>query len=734
MEQKCATHCLDLYGLGGIGLLNGRSARFLVALLLIAVALISGLPSMLMTAHADPYPSYTYDFWGNPVPAPLPYLPKRIISGDDIGVGPLNQPRDLFVDSNRNVYIVDTGNNRLVCLDENWNLRLVVSEFMHDSQVDRFRTPLGIFVTDDGHIFVADRGNSRVVELDDKGRFIRQIGEPQRDIEGLVAADFVYRPFKVAVDRADRVYVLAEGVYDGVMVFDLAGNFRGFIGSPRVKPTIADIFWKRFATEEQRERMALFLPTEYNTIDLDQTGFLYACEKNQVRRLNPAGTDVLRRDGFHDPLGDVSVANHAWQDASYFEDVVARESGIYSVLDRQRGRIFTYNSDGELLYVFGGIGNVRNLFLSPVAMDCAGMEVLVLDRRLNHIVVFEPTAYAATIHTALYLYSIGRYDESAAVWRRVLDMNSNYDQAYSGIGRAHFMKAQYSEAMHNFRLGNNRKGYSDAFRRYREQVVGTYFNAIALGTVCFVFVLWGLTRLHRARKARDLDKAKSAVEQPAGLETDRPIGGWLRQLGSGMYYAVYLVFHPFDGFDALKRRGRAAVPAATAILALVVLTYVGMYQYTGFIFNTRNLSEANVLFLAISVLAPFALWCAVNWSLTTLADGKGTLRDIYVATAYALSPIVIINIPLTCISNVLVQEEGLFYYLALSISLAWSLVLLLIAMMSIHEYSSGKAIVTSGLTVVGMGTVVYLGILFFSVINVIAGFASSIRTELILRL
>ena len=50
-------------------------------------------------------------------------------------------------------------------------------------------------------------------------------------------------------------------------------------------------------------------------------------------------------------------------------------------------------------------------------MDCAGMEVLVLDRRLNHIVVFEPTAYAAAIHTALYLYSIGRYDESAAVWR-----------------------------------------------------------------------------------------------------------------------------------------------------------------------------------------------------------------------------------------------------------------------------------------------------------------------------
>lgn len=711
------------------------SIRCLAVALLVAGALISGLPASPGVAQADPYPSYTYDFWKNPVPAPQAYLPTRIISGDDIGAGPLNQPRDLFVDANRNVYIVDTGNNRLVCLDENWNLRLVVSEFFHDGQVDRFRTPLGVCVTDDGHIFVADRGNGRIVELDGEGRFVRQIGAPSSDAEGLVAADFVYRPFKVAVDRVGRVYVLAEGVYDGVMVFDLAGTFRGFIGSPRVKPTIADIFWTRFATEEQRSRMALFLPTEYNTIDLDDTGFLCACEKNQVRRLNPAGVDVLRRSGFHDPVGDVSVADQAWQEPSYFEDVAARESGIYSVLDRQRGRVFTYNSNGELLYVFGGIGYARDLFSSPAAIDSAGMQILVLDRRLNHVVVFEPTAYALAIHAALDLYHSGRYDESAAVWRRVLDWNSNYDQAYSGIGRSQFMKAEYTAAMRSFRLGNNRKGYSDALRRYREQVIRTNFNYIAPGVVCLGLAVWGILRLRKSRISdRSIGKAESSLRQAAPADTDRSLGTRLRQFGRGIRYALFVVFHPFDGFDELKKRGKEAVSAATAILVLVVLTYVGMSQYTGFVFNTRDLSKVNVVFLATSVLFPFLLWCAVNWSLTTLADGKGTFRDIYVATAYALSPIVIINVPLTLISNVLVQEEGSFYYLFLGISLAWSLILILIAMMSIHEYEPGKAVWTSGLTVVGMGTVVYLGILFFSVINVMAGFVSSIRTELILRL
>jgi hypothetical protein len=159
-----------------------------------------------------------------------------------------------------------------------------------------------------------------------------------------------------------------------------------------------------------------------------------------------------------------------------------------------------------------------------------------------------------------------------------------------------------------------------------------------------------------------------------------------------------------------------------------------MCQYTGFIFNTRDLARINAWVLGLTVLAPFVLWCAVNWGLTTLMDGKGSFRDVCVATAYALAPVAIVNIPLTGLSNVLVRDEGTFYYLILYMSLAWSLVLLLAAMMSIHEYELGKAVVTGGLTVAGMVTVVYLGILFFSVINVIIGFVSSIRAELVLRL
>ena len=53
---------------------------------------------------------------------------------------------------------------------------------------------------------------------------------------------------------------------------------------------------------------------------------------------------------------------------SRFVDIVNREFGMFSALDRQRGRIFTYDNQGNLLYVFGGIGDAVGLFTRPQAI------------------------------------------------------------------------------------------------------------------------------------------------------------------------------------------------------------------------------------------------------------------------------------------------------------------------------------------------------------------------------
>ncbi|HBG08860.1 MAG TPA: hypothetical protein DDX25_02395, partial [Firmicutes bacterium] len=122
---------------------------------------------------------------------------------------------------------------------------------------DTFSAPVALYVTERGRLYVADRDNARLVELTADGTFVRIIGPPQADLKGTLPENFNYRPFKVAVDQGGRIYVLADGIYEGLLEFDVDGNFRGFLGAPLVRPTILERFWAKLATREQRKRMAV---------------------------------------------------------------------------------------------------------------------------------------------------------------------------------------------------------------------------------------------------------------------------------------------------------------------------------------------------------------------------------------------------------------------------------------------------------------------------------------------
>lgn len=446
-------------------------------------------------AGAVQYRNYNYDFWGEAVPSPQAYILKRVITGNDLGVGALKEPMDIFVREGLGIFLLDTGNSRIICLDEDWNVIRVINDFEREGVKEKLNRPLGLFVTAEGHIYVACQGDERVVVLDQEGRFVRQIGRPQTDIEGLIPDGFVYRPAKVVVDQARRTYVLATDQYEGLLEFDVDGNFKGFIGAPQVRPSLADYIWRKIATKRQRERMGLFLPTEFTSIDLDEIGFIYATvppgdsgRYDAIRRLNPSGEDVLRRQGFHPPIGDVAFPPQ-WTRASVwgpsiFVDIAARENDVYSALDGKRGRVFTYDGQGNLLFVFGNTGDYRDAFSNPVAIDTIGREIVVLDSGAKCVKVFRPTEYANAILSAIECYGSGKYDESTRLWERVLEMDANCDLAYQGIGQSLLGQDRFREAMDYFKLGNDRAGYSEAYGHYRREVAADYFGFIVL----FVFV------------------------------------------------------------------------------------------------------------------------------------------------------------------------------------------------------------------------------------------------------
>jgi len=198
-------------------------------------------------------------------------------------------------------------------------------------------------------------------------------------------------------------------------------------------------------------------------------------------------------------------------------------------------------------------------------------------------------------------------------------------------------------------------------------------------------------------------------------------------------YSLFLIFHPNDAFWDLKYERRGNVPAASIILGLVVLGYIFTRQSLGFIFNPVDLTKLNIVTEMASVLVPFFLWCIVNWSLTTLMSGKGTLRDIYIASAFALTPLIIVNIPVTIVSNVLILEEGPFIAVLAVMATLWSGLLLFIGTMVTLEYDTTKTAFTCVLIVAGMTAVLFLAILFFSLLNQAYVFAKSVYREILFR-
>lgn len=693
---------------------------------------------MLLCSTASglvPYDSYFYNYWESVVSAPQAYVLNSVITGSDLGVGAFSNPQDIFIDSNHHLYILDSGNNRIIHCNEDLNIVEIITEFYNESRIDRFNNPQNIFVTEDGKKYVSDTGNGRVIILDTNSKLIGEIDFPISESEGIFPPGFRFRPISVIQDRAQRVIVVSEGQSEGLMELDPDGTFRGFFGAPRVNPTIADIFWYRLATEEQRGRLALFIPTEFNSISLDSTGFLYATiatgedqsyRRTPIRRLNPSGSDVMRRLGFVPPCGDITGLSSP----SRFIDVAPRENGIYSALDAERGRIFTYDSDGHLLYVFGGLGEQRGTFRRPVAISSVDQYLLVLDARMNSINIFEPTEYAQTIHSALDAYALGMYDLSTDMWQDVLKMNANYDRAYTGIGRAYLVSRNLQEAMHYLKLGNNREDYSKAFGFYRRDKLGEHFGKIMTGIFLGIILLTVFSKYRKSKQ--DMQKTKAiTIDEPGESFRFLTI---FHETNSALKYSLYLILHPFDGFWDLKHEKRGNFLAAVIILVITLLSYIFIRQYTGFIFNIRDLSKLNIYREAASVLIPFILWVVINWGITTLMEGKGTLKDVFIASAYALVPLVFLNVPATIISNYITLEEGYYYYLMLSTAIGWTALLLVIGTQVTHEYSMVKTLYTALLTVIGMLIVIFIGIFFFALIDQLISFGVEINKELSLRM
>lgn len=198
-------------------------------------------------------------------------------------------------------------------------------------------------------------------------------------------------------------------------------------------------------------------------------------------------------------------------------------------------------------------------------------------------------------------------------------------------------------------------------------------------------------------------------------------------------YAKYVLTHPFDGMWDLTHEKRGSIAVSNILLILFFLTNLWNLRYEKFLFNATNWERINIWQQIAGILLPLLIYCVANWCVSTLADGKGHLKDIYMGLCYSLTPYILIMNPVTIISNFVTQEEGSFLTYFEYLALLWCGLLAYVSVMQIHDYSLGKAFLVIVGSIVGMMIIVFLILLFFSLISDAVAFFISIYKELIFR-
>ncbi len=202
----------------------------------------------------------------------------------------------------------------------------------------------------------------------------------------------------------------------------------------------------------------------------------------------------------------------------------------------------------------------------------------------------------------------------------------------------------------------------------------------------------------------------------------------------GIKYSFHILFHPFDGFYDLKHEKKGNIYTATLFVVSLILVFILKRQFSGFVINTARAKDLNIISEIVSVLLPLLLWCVSNWCLTTLTEGEGSFKDIYIYSCYSLLPMVLIMAPLILYSRFVTTEEVAFYSFFQSAAFVWAGLLFLFGTIVTHQFTLGKTLFSVIIIIVGIGVIAFIGILFFNIVQQIAGFIREVYLEYILRL
>ncbi|NLG81293.1 MAG: DUF1282 family protein [Bacilli bacterium] len=640
-------------------------------------------------ANASPATSYTMTLnsKGRYIRTQDAYLPERSVVELK-----LNNPQDLYIaiekDDKGNIinnymYIADTGNKRIIKYDPYQDV--VINEY----KLPEFKTPKGVFVTKNEEIYVADSGAEAIFKLNENGEVLNKFVKPTAP----TFDERKFSPSKIGVDNRGNMFIYAEGVDFGIIHLSNSGEFLGYFTSNLTDLTFTQRLQNLLFNEEQLAKLFPRIPSTFSNVFVDHNNLVYTT----------TGNNALYAVKKHNIAGENNFSDGVFSQNNAVDIYVDEQGIIYAGM--ATGEIFVYTSDGEFIHSFGASNyssrtrsadDIAGLFnsLSAIAVDGNGM-VWALDDSKSFIQSFKPTEYALKIYQALNLYTNRRYQEAIATWQEVLRLNQMSVLAHNNIAKNYLALEEYELAMKHFEIAGNRDDYSEAFWEVRNIILQKNLTSVMIGFAIFAGLVMIAKAINKRKPFMYLVKAK--IKEFTEI----------KQVNN-VLYMFRVMRHPLDSFYELKKGKKGSFLGAITIYIGFFFVFLWYTIGKDFIYQYVAIEDLDFNSIVLGFFALTLLFVYCNYLVTSIKDGEGTLKQIFILFAYSLAPLFIACISVVLLSYILTYNEAFFLDLIMLIGGCWSGLNIILGVQEIHNYTTRDTIKSIILTIFFMLIIVIL--------------------------
>ena len=628
--------------------------------ILIVVFALIWLPFLTVKANGVPYITFTYSSSNQSfVFTQDAYIPLSRI--DKFNGLSLESPSDIVFDSEDAMYISDRDLGVVIKYNVIDNTSEIIGEGI-------LQAPTGVHVDDLGRVYVTDFNLKQAFQfVKENNEYVLKTTYEKPLNSPFFDDETPFDPSKVVTDKAYNVYVLLSGNVNGLAQFKNDGTFFGYFGGNKIEASWQNTLTYLFFDEQTRRDLFQIIPDPLFNVAVDQDGLILTTTKGieGYVKLNIAN-NVYNSSVFgYDDIEDITVGP--------FETIFTVSAS---------GRIVEYGPDGSVLFIFSGTdtSNTQGLFKNPkgIAVDSKS-NIYVIDATTKALQIFMPTSFANLIHVAIELYQDGRYEESLMPWQEVLEQNALFDLANQGLGDAYFAQMNYEEALYFYEIARDRIGYSDAFWEVR--------NDILQGSGTFIVILIGslvvLSALYNPLKM--------------GVYIKKPLI-WLDEktkhikLINDLRYSFYVLKKPSDGYYSIKRENKGSYLSASIYYVLFFMMYIIYIYETSFLFNNVIAARIDIVEEAVSIFIPILLFVLANYLVSSIRDGEGRFRDVYIGLSTVLIPAIVMLPFATLVSQGISLNEAFIFDFIMGILYVLTFFYLIFMIKEIHYYEVKQTI------------------------------------------